>query len=63
MIGHSRKSFFGYPEMADRETATAAVSLLLYGKKVFAVRVHDVRASRIAYETAERFSAAGTDGN
>ena len=63
VIGHSRKSFFGYPEMADRETATAAVSLLLYGKKVFAVRVHDVRASRIAYETAERFSAAGTDGN
>ena len=59
VIGHSRKSFFGYPDMADREFATAAVALLLFAKQVYAVRVHNVRAARIAYETAEKFFHGG----
>ena len=62
VIGHSRKSFFAYPDMADREVATAAVSLLLYGKNVFMVRVHDVRATRIAWEVAEKFLRAADGG-
>lgn len=59
VIGHSRKSFFVYPDMADREVATAAVSLLLYGKGVFALRVHDVRSARIGREVAEKFFRTG----
>ncbi|MBQ7393670.1 MAG: dihydropteroate synthase [Lentisphaeria bacterium] len=59
VIGHSRKSFLGYPAGADRECATAAVTMYLRMQKVLAVRVHDVRSARIMFDVAEKLAAAG----
>lgn len=56
VIGHSRKSFLGFPVMRDLETATAVLGLLLKNRQVHVLRVHDVRAVRVAWETAEKFA-------
>lgn len=58
VIGHSRKSFLGYPDRMDREWATGAVTMALSRKSsVYAVRVHDVRSARIMIEVAEKLAA------
>ena len=56
LVGHSRKSFLGYPAGMDREFASAAVTMHLRMQNVFAVRVHDVHSARIMFEVAERLA-------
>lgn len=58
VIGHSRKSFLGYPAGMDREFASAAVTMYLRMQHVSVVRVHDVRAARIMFEVAEKLTIA-----
>ena len=56
LIGHSRKSFIGKllgSEVADRDTATAAVSALCVPKGVAILRVHDVEKTVQAVRLAE----------
>jgi dihydropteroate synthase len=64
LVGPSRKSFLGSlladsdgtPRPVDqREAATLALTVLLAQQGVWAVRVHDVRASRDALRTLERW--------
>ncbi len=60
MIGASRKRFLSdlVPHEADgpseRDLATAVLSALLAERGVWALRVHDVAATRVALEIAER---------
>ena len=62
VVGHSRKSFLGYPAGADREFASAAVTMQLRMQNVFAVRVHDVRSARIVFEVAEKLAVQDKRG-
>ncbi len=62
VVGHSRKSFLGYPAGTDREWASAAVTMYLRKQNVFAVRVHDVRSARIMFEVAEKLAMAEDEG-
>lgn len=64
LVGASRKSFVGSllvdsegrpRPVDDREDATTALTLLLAQQKVWGLRVHDVRASRDALRTLERW--------
>ena len=64
LVGPSRKSFLGSllagPDgrpraVDDREAATIALTFLLAQQQVWGVRVHDVRASRDALRTLERW--------
>ncbi|WP_414690639.1 dihydropteroate synthase [Nocardioides sp.] len=64
LVGPSRKSFLGTllkgPDgtpraVDDREAATLALTVLLAQQGVWGVRVHDVRASRDALLTLERW--------
>jgi dihydropteroate synthase len=64
LVGASRKSFLGAlltgPDgtpraVGDREDATTALTLLLAQQRVWGLRVHDVRASRDALRTLERW--------
>jgi dihydropteroate synthase len=64
LVGASRKSFLGtlladppgQPRpVDDREDATTALTLLLAQQRVWALRVHDVRASRDALRTLARW--------
>jgi dihydropteroate synthase len=64
LVGASRKSFLGtlladadgVPRpVGDREDATTALTLLLAQERVWGLRVHDVRASRDALRTFERW--------
>jgi dihydropteroate synthase len=64
LVGASRKSFLGSllagPDgtprpVDDREDATTALTVLLAQQEVWGVRVHDVRASRDALRTLERW--------
>lgn len=61
LIGTSRKRFVqrlvGEP-IADRDLATAVTSALAAHAGVWAVRVHDVRATRIALDVAGAWNAA-----
>jgi dihydropteroate synthase len=71
LVGPSRKSFLGTlladddgtPRPVDqREAATLALTVLLAQRGVWGVRVHDVRASRDALRTLERWDQeAGSD--
>ena len=59
LVGHSRKRFLGEllndrPAKA-REYATVAVTSLLAERKIWGVRVHDVRSNRDAIETVSRW--------
>jgi len=62
LVGASRKKFLGELLAADgvtrpvdqRESATTAITTLLAGANVWAVRVHDVRASRDAIEVVQK---------
>lgn len=61
LIGHSRKSFIGKllgSEVADRDTATAAVSALCVQKGVAILRVHDVEKTVQAVRLAEAINRA-----
>jgi dihydropteroate synthase len=64
LVGASRKSFLGTlladadgapRPVGDREDATTALTLLLAQERVWGLRVHDVRASRDALRTFERW--------
>jgi dihydropteroate synthase len=64
LVGPSRKSFLGSllaePDgsprpVDDREAATLALTVLLAQQRVWGIRVHDVRASRDALRTLERW--------
>jgi dihydropteroate synthase len=64
LVGASRKSFLGSllvdadgepRPVDDREHATTALTVLLAQQKVWGLRVHDVRASRDALVTLERW--------
>jgi dihydropteroate synthase len=64
LVGASRKSFLGSllaapdgsPRPVDqREDATTALTVLLAQQRVWGLRVHDVRASRDALRTLERW--------
>jgi len=65
LVGASRKSFLGSlltdsrgepRPVDDREDATTALTLLLAQQHVWGLRVHDVRASRDALRTLERWT-------
>mgnify|MGYP000042872059 CR=1 FL=1 len=66
LVGASRKKFLGellgvagMPRPVDqRESATTALTALLTVARVWAVRVHDVRASRDAIEVVRRIQEA-----
>jgi len=61
LVGASRKRFVRRlvgDALFDRDLATAVTSALAAGAGVWAVRVHDVRATRIALEVAEAWSVA-----
>ena len=67
LVGASRKSFLGTllddpatgPRPVDqRESATTALTVLLAEQHVWCLRVHDVRASRDALRTVERWQQA-----
>ena len=62
VIGHSRKSFLGYPAGPERDWANAAVTMYLRTQSVSVVRVHDIRSARIMFETAEKLAVAGEAG-
>ena len=62
VIGHSRKSFLGYPAGADRDWANAAVIMYLRTQDVSVVRVHDIRSARIMFDTAEKLAVAEEAG-
>ena len=62
VIGHSRKSFLGYPAGADRDWANAAVTMYLRTQDVSVVRVHDIRSARIMFDTAEKLAVAEEAG-
>ena len=64
LVGASRKSFLGTllagadgapRPVDDREDATTALTVLLAQQRVWALRVHDVRASRDALHTYARW--------
>jgi dihydropteroate synthase len=64
LVGASRKTFLGRllaapdgtPRPVDqREDATTALTVLLAQQRVWAIRVHDVRASRDALHTLARW--------
>jgi dihydropteroate synthase len=64
LVGPSRKSFLGSLLAApdgsprpvdDREGATLALTVLLAQQRVWGIRVHDIRASRDALRTLERW--------
>ena len=64
LVGPSRKSFLGSllvdrdgspRPVDDREAATLALTVLLAQQRVWGIRVHDVRASRDALRTLERW--------
>jgi dihydropteroate synthase len=64
LVGASRKSFLGRlladadgepRSVDDREDATTALTVLLAQRRIWGVRVHDVRASRDALRTLERW--------
>lgn len=62
MLGASRKRFLGalLPEGApveQRDLATAVLSALVAGHGLWAVRVHDVRSTRVALDIARRLHA------
>lgn len=54
LVGHSRKSFLGESLLTDRDAATLAVSLYLARQDVDLLRVHDVRAHRVALRAQQR---------
>jgi dihydropteroate synthase len=67
LVGASRKSFLGsllagpggLPRDVDqREAATTALTVLLAQQDVWGLRVHDVRSSRDALRTLERWQEA-----
>jgi dihydropteroate synthase len=64
LVGASRKSFLGalladadgeLRSVDDREDATTALTVLLAQQRVWALRVHDVRASHDALRTYDRW--------
>ncbi len=64
LVGASRKSFLGAlladadgtpRPVGEREDATTALTVLLAQQRVWGLRVHDVRASRDALRTLERW--------
>jgi dihydropteroate synthase len=60
LVGASRKSFLGAllgRDAADRDAATAAVTVLAAQTGAWAVRVHDVRSSADAVRVVERVGA------
>ncbi|MBO9579047.1 MAG: dihydropteroate synthase [Microbacteriaceae bacterium] len=62
LIGTSRKRFVRRlvgDELADRDLATAVTSALAARAGAWAVRVHDVRASRVALDVAVAWGAGG----
>jgi dihydropteroate synthase len=64
LMGASRKKFLGEllanngepREMAQRESATTAISTLMALRQTWAVRVHDVKATRDAVTVVERLA-------
>lgn len=64
LMGVSRKKFLGEllakdgepREMAGREAATTAISVLMAQRKTWCVRVHDARSSRDAIEVVSRMA-------
>lgn len=67
LVGASRKGFVGQAladangqprPVLERDAASAALSALVAGRGVWAVRVHDVRSSRDAVEMAAALEAA-----
>lgn len=65
LIGASRKRFlreFG-AEPAERDDATAAISAISAWHGAWAVRVHEVRASRHAVAVAQRLSGGSNERN
>ncbi|MGM0385473.1 MAG: dihydropteroate synthase [Actinomycetota bacterium] len=69
LVGASRKRFLAGvvpPELAhlpvERDHATAAVTALLARRRVWGVRVHDVRPSRDAVRVAEAWIEGAGDG-
>ena len=64
LMGVSRKKFLGEllakdgepREMAGREAATTAISVLMAQRKTWCVRVHDARSSRDAIEVVNRMA-------
>ena len=65
LIGASRKRFVGalLPEgapMEDRDLPTAVISALAARSGVWAVRVHDVRSTRLALDVTERWQDGAT---
>ncbi len=66
LIGVSRKKFLGEllaedgvsRDVEQRESATTALTTLMATRQVWAVRVHDARASRDAIEVVERLRGA-----
>ena len=64
LMGASRKKFLGEllanngepREMAQRESATTAISTLMALRQTWAVRVHDVKATRDAVAVVERLA-------
>ncbi len=66
LIGASRKKFIGEllaengipRDVEGRESATTAITTLMAQRKVWAVRVHDVRTSRDAVEVVRRMKEA-----
>ena len=59
LLGTSRKRFIrtlAGESLLDRDIATAATSLLAAQHGVWAVRVHDVRATRLVLDTLEAWS-------
>jgi len=68
LVGASRKSFLGSlladaagepRPVDDREDATTALTVLLAQRGVWALRVHDVRASHDALRTFARWEQGG----
>lgn len=61
LVGASRKSFLGDllggRPAGGRDAATAALTAVLAGQRVWAVRVHDVASSADAVRVVERMSA------
>lgn len=70
LVGASRKRFLAdvvRPDLAhlpvERDPATAAITALLARRRIWGVRVHDVRSSRDAVRVAEALIAAEGEGD
>jgi len=66
LVGHSRKRFLGtitgVDEAADRDEATAVVSVLAVEAGAGLLRVHDVARTKLALRLRAAIVAAGDDG-